>query len=62
VHFGIEVLRLVMAVKATPMGVNEKLGVSWQAHQPSRTIHDVSTHGFDRVLVIVIQSHILESV
>jgi len=43
-------------------GVNEILGVGCLPHQPSNGFDDVSTPVFDRVLVIVIQSHILESV
>ena len=38
------------------------LGVRWLPHQPSHDYDDVSTPVFDRALVIVIQSHILESV
>jgi len=38
------------------------LGVGWLQHQPSHAFDDVSTPAFDKVLVIVIPSHILESV
>jgi hypothetical protein len=43
-------------------GHNEVLGVGRLPHQPSHTFDDVSTPVFDRVLVIVIPSDILESV
>jgi hypothetical protein len=36
-------------------------GVSWLPHQPSHALDDVSTAVFDRVLVIVIPFHILNS-
>jgi hypothetical protein len=36
-------------------------GVGWLPHQPSDAFDDVSTPVFDRALVIVIPSHILES-
>jgi len=42
-------------------GVNKKLGVHWLPHQPSHVFDDVSTKVFDRALVIVIPSHILQS-
>ena len=38
------------------------LGVGWLPHQPSHAFDDVSTPIFDRALVIVIASHIDESV
>jgi len=62
VHFGIEALRWRTAVKATLRGVNEMLSLGWLPHQPSHALDDVSTAVFDRALVIVIPSHILESV
>ena len=62
VHFGIEAFRRRISVKAMLSGVNEMLGVGWLPHQPSDAFDDVSTPVFDRVLVIVIPSHILESV
>jgi hypothetical protein len=37
------------------------LGIGWLLHQPSHAFDDVSTAEFDRALVIVIPSHILES-
>jgi len=36
--------------------------VPWLPHQPCHGFDDVSTPVFDRALVIVIPSHILESV
>ena len=62
VHFSIVVFRWRIAVKAMLSGVNEMLGVGWPPHQPSRAFDDVSTPVFGRPLVIVIPSHILESV
>jgi len=62
VHFGIEVFWGHVAVKAMLRGVNEMLRVGWLPHQPSHAFDDVSTPVFDRVLVIVIPSPILESV
>jgi hypothetical protein len=38
------------------------LGIGWLPHQPSHAGDDVSTPVFDRPLVIVIPSHILEGV
>ena len=37
-------------------------GVGWLPHQPSHAFDDVSTPVLDRLLVIVIPSHMLESV
>ena len=51
-----------VAVNTTLRGVNEMLGVGWLLHQPSHALDDTSNQVFDRVLVIVIPSHILESV
>jgi len=62
VHFGIEAFRGRIAVKATLRGENEMLSVGWLPQQPSHAFDDVLTPVFDRVLVIVIPSHILESV
>jgi hypothetical protein len=62
VHFGIKAFRWRMVVKATPWGVNEMLRVGWLPHQPSLAFDNVSTPVFNRALVIVIPSHILESV
>jgi hypothetical protein len=38
------------------------LGIGWLPHQQSHAVDDVSNPEFNRPLVIVIQSHILESV
>ena len=43
-------------------GVNEILGIGCLPHQPSHGFVNVSTPELDRALVIVIPSHILESV
>ena len=61
-HFGIEAFRWRTAVNATLRGVYKMLGVSWVPHQPSHAFDDVSTPVLDSALVIVIPSHILESV
>jgi hypothetical protein len=61
VHFGIEAFRGRITVNSTLRGDNEMLGVGWLPHQPSHAFDDVSTPVFDRALVIVIPSHILES-
>jgi len=50
------------AVKATLRGINVMLGVGWLPHQPSQAFDDVPTPVFERALVIVIPSHILDSV
>ena len=60
-HFGIEAFRWRIALKLTLRGVNMLLGVGWLPHQPSHAFDDVSTPVFHRALVIVIPSHILES-
>ena len=62
VHFSIEVFQWRIAVKATLWGVHEMLGVGWLPYQPSHAFDDVSMAAFDRALVIIIPSHILESV
>jgi len=62
VHFGITAFRWSIAVGATLMGINAMLGVGWLLQQPSHASDDVLTPIFDRPLVIVIPSHILESV
>jgi hypothetical protein len=62
VHFGIEAFWWLLAVKATLMGMNEILCLGWLPHQPSYTFDHVLSLVFDRVLVIVIPSHIVESV
>jgi hypothetical protein len=43
-------------------GINEILGTGLLPHQPSHDFDDVSTPVFDRLLVIVIPSRIIESV
>jgi hypothetical protein len=62
VHISIEAIRWCIAVKATLRGINEMLGVGWLLDQPSHAFDDVSMQVFDRPLVIVIPSHILEGV
>jgi hypothetical protein len=62
VYFGIEAFRGHIAVKALLSGENEMLGIGWLPHQPSHAFDDVSTPVLHRALVIVIPSHILESV
>jgi hypothetical protein len=62
VHFSIEAFWWHIAVKATLRGLNKMLGVRWLPHQPSHAFDDVSTPLFERALVIVILSQILESV
>ena len=62
VHFGIEVFWWCISVKATLRGLIEMLGVGWLPHQPSHAFDDVWTPEFDKALVIVIPSHILENV
>jgi len=62
VHSSIKVFQWRIAVNATLRGVNEMLRIGWLPHQPSSAFDDVSTPVFDRALVIVIPSHILESV
>jgi len=51
-----------ITLKAALRGVNEMLGVGWMPHQPCHAFDDVSTPVFDSALVIVIPSHILQSV
>jgi hypothetical protein len=62
VHFGIEAFRWRIAVKATLRALNEMLRVGWLTHQPSHAFDNISTSVFDRALVILIPSHILETV
>ena len=61
-HFGIEEFRWHIAVEATLRGVDEMLSIGRLPHQASHAFDDVSTAVFHRVLVIVIPSHMLESV
>jgi hypothetical protein len=51
-----------IAVIATLRGKNEMLGVGWLPYQPSHAFDDISTPVFDRLLLIVIPSHMLNSV
>jgi len=51
-----------IAVKATLRSVNKMLGMGWLPHRPSHAFDDVSTPVFDCAIVIVILSHILQSV
>ena len=62
VHFSIESFQWRLAVKVRLRGVNEMLGIGWLPHQPSHAFDDVATPVFNRPLVIIIQSHILEGV
>jgi len=62
VHFSIEAFRWRIAVEAMLRGVTMMFGVRWLPHQPSHTFDNILTPVFDRALVIVIPSHILESV
>jgi hypothetical protein len=62
VHCSTKACGLCIAVQATLRGVNEMFCVGWLQHQPSYGFDDVWTPLIDRVLVIVIPSHILESV
>jgi len=61
VHFGIVAFGGLIAVVGMLRGENEMLSVGWLPHQSSHAFDDVSTPVFDRALVIVIPSHILES-
>ena len=62
VHFGIEAFRGHTAVKVMLRGKSEMRCMGWLLHEPSHAFDDVSTPVFDRVLVNVIPSHVLESV
>jgi hypothetical protein len=62
VHFGRKAHWWCIAVKSTLERVNELLGVGWLLHHLCHSVDDVSTPVFDRVLVTVIPSHILQSV
>jgi hypothetical protein len=61
VHFSIEVFWRLIGVKAMLRGENAMLSVGWLAHRPWDAFDDVSTPVFDRALVIIIPSHILDS-
>jgi len=62
VHFSIEAFQWRIAGKAVLRGVNEMISVDWLPYHPSHAFDDISTPVFAGPLVIVIQSHILESV
>ena len=62
VHFCIEAFRWRIAVEAMLRGINEMFLVGWLPYQPSHASDDVSTPVFVSPLVIVVPSHILESV
>jgi hypothetical protein len=62
VDFGIKAFWWHITAKAMLRGVNEMLRIGWLSHQPSHAVDDVSTPVFHRLMVIVIRSHILESV
>jgi hypothetical protein len=62
VNFGIEEFLGGITIKPTLRGENEMLSVAWLPHRPSHAFEDISTPVFNRVLVIVIPSHILMSV
>ena len=62
VHFDTKVFQGSIAVNAKLRGENEMFNVGWLPDQPSHGFDDGLTPVFDRALVIVIPSHILESV
>jgi hypothetical protein len=62
VHFDIEAFQCWIAVNATLRSVNEMLSVGWPPHQPFHAFGEVWTPVCDKLVVIVIPSHILESV
>jgi hypothetical protein len=62
VHFGLKAFQERNAVEVTPSGENEMLCVGWLPYQPSYAFDDVSTAVFDRALVIVIPSPVLNIV
>ena len=57
-----EVFQWRIPVQSLMWGVNVMLSIGWLPHQPSDAVDDVQTPVFDRKLVIVIPSHILERV
>jgi hypothetical protein len=61
VHFGIQTFQLRIAVKVMLRGVYEMLRIGWLPDQPSHAFDDVSTPVLNRAFVILIPSHILES-
>jgi hypothetical protein len=58
---GIEAVAWHIAGKEKLRGVNEMLHIDLLPHQPSRAFDGFSTPVFDRPLVNVIPSHIVES-
>jgi hypothetical protein len=62
VHFGIEAFWWHIAVEAVLRCVNEILSIGWLPYQPSHAFDHVSAPAIDRVLVIVIPTHIVERV
>ena len=61
-QFSIEVFRWSIAVEGTLRAIYKMLGMGWLPHRPSHAVDDVLTPVLNRVLVIVIPSHILEGV
>lgn len=61
VGFGIVAFRWCISVKGMLGGIHEMLGVGWLPYQLSYEFDDVSIPVFDRTLVIVIASHIVDS-
>jgi len=51
-----------MTVQGQGRGENEMLGVGCLPHQPCHAFDDISTPVFARAVVVVIPSHILDSV
>jgi hypothetical protein len=62
VHFSIEVFWWHVAAEVLTSGINWMLRVGWLPQQPSQAIDDIWTPVFDKALVIVMLSHILECV
>jgi len=62
VDFGTKAFWWRITINAMQRGVNVMLSVGWLPHQPSHAFDDISTPVFNRPLVVVIPSHILESV
>lgn len=61
-YFGIEVFRWHITGQDTLCSVNEMFGAGCLSQHPSNASDDVSTPEFDSTLLVVIPSHILESV
>ena len=62
VHGAMEEFLWCITIEATQRGVNEMLGMGCLPHRTLHASDDVSTPAFDRALVIIIPSHILQSV